>query len=185
MNYTLLNKNTEMYTDIRRVFVNRGVQPSEIEHYLNVSSDDENSPELLDNIKQGAQLFMTAAKHRDNVALVVDCDCDGFTASALLYNYWWRLLPNWVENNWQWFIHENKEHGLSDVIETVLTLYFLITMTPNLILIILALLSIISTVITPIALSPVLVLCISFVNILTIFWGTALVTKAWNISWIL
>ena len=120
MNYTLLNKNTEMYTDIRRVFVNRGIQPNEIEHYLNVSSDDENSPELLDNIKQGAQLFMTAAKHRDNVALVVDCDCDGFTASALLYNYWWRLLPNWVENNWQWFIHENKEHGLSDVIETVL-----------------------------------------------------------------
>ena len=43
-----------MYTDIRRVFVNRGVQPNEIEHYLNVSSDDENSPELLDNIKQGA-----------------------------------------------------------------------------------------------------------------------------------
>ena len=120
MNYTLLNKNTEMYTDIRRVFVNRGVQPNEIEHYLNVSSDDENSPELLNNIKQGAQLFMTAAKRRDNVALVVDCDCDGFTASALLYNYWWRLLPNWVENNWQWFIHENKEHGLSDVIETVL-----------------------------------------------------------------
>ena len=109
-----------MYTDIRRVFVNRGVQPDEIEHYLNVSQDDENSPELLNNIKQGAALFMIAARHQHNVALVVDCDCDGFTAAALLYNYWWRLLPNWVENNWQWFIHENKEHGLSDVIDTVL-----------------------------------------------------------------
>lgn len=120
MKYTLLNNNTTIYTDIRRVFANRGVQPEDIEHYLNVSQEDENDPTLLDNMKQGATLFLIAARHQSNVALVVDCDCDGFTAAALLYNYWWRLLPSWVENHWQIFIHENKEHGLSDLIETVL-----------------------------------------------------------------
>lgn len=119
MNYTLLNSDNIVYKDIKRVFVNRGVQPNEIEHYLNVGPEDENDPLLLNNMKHGATMLMLAAKHNHKVALVVDCDCDGFTASALLYNYWWGLLPNWVEN-WEWFIHEDKEHGLSDVVDDIL-----------------------------------------------------------------
>lgn len=120
MIYKLLNPDNSIYNDITRVFVNRGVQPNEIEHYLHVSKDDENSPLLLDNIQEGATILMLAAKHNHKVALVVDCDCDGFTAAALLYNYWWKLLPTWVENNWVWFIHEDKEHGLADVVDDVL-----------------------------------------------------------------
>ena len=44
----------------------------------------------------------------------MDCDCDGFTAATLLIDYLHELFPSWVENKIDWFLHEGKQHGLSD-----------------------------------------------------------------------
>ena len=53
-------------------------------------------------------------KENKKAIVIVDSDCDGYTASALLINYLYDLFPAWVENNLTWFIHSGKQHGLSD-----------------------------------------------------------------------
>ena len=42
----------------------------------------------------------------------VDCDCDGYTSSALLINYLHDLFPATVENNVYYGLHANKDHGI-------------------------------------------------------------------------
>ena len=44
------------------------------------------------------------------------CDCDGFTSSAILWLYCKHLFPN---ANFEFRVHEHKEHGLSDLINWV------------------------------------------------------------------
>ena len=53
--------------------------------------------------------------------VIVDSDCDGYTSSALLLNYLYDLFPSFVLNNVKYYIHEGKEHGLSDVIDYINT----------------------------------------------------------------
>lgn len=120
MQFSLLNENTKNYTDIKRVFINRGIKENEIDHYTNVSAADQYDPLQLNNMAAGAKLLVKHIRERNETALVVDCDCDGFTASALLYNFLWKLFPNWVEPHLHWFIHEDKEHGLADKVESLI-----------------------------------------------------------------
>ena len=44
------------------------------------------------------------------------CDCDGFTSSAILWLYCKQLFP---QVNFEFRVHEHKQHGLSDLIEWV------------------------------------------------------------------
>lgn len=120
MRFELLNKENTHYDDITRVFVNRGIKPEEISHYCNVTADDENDPMLLDQMSDGAKMLVRHIKAMDETALLVDCDCDGFTSAAVLYNYLWKLFPNWVEPHLHWFIHEDKEHGLADKVDSII-----------------------------------------------------------------
>lgn len=48
------------------------------------------------------------------MAIIVDCDCDGYTSSAILINYLYSLFPSYVESNLSYFVHDSKTHGLSD-----------------------------------------------------------------------
>lgn len=48
------------------------------------------------------------------MAVIVDCDCDGYTSSAILINYLYSLFPSYVESNLSYFVHDSKTHGLSD-----------------------------------------------------------------------
>lgn len=34
-----------------------------------------------------------AIQHNQNVAVVVDCDCDGYTSAAILINYLYAINP--------------------------------------------------------------------------------------------
>lgn len=49
----------------------------------------------------------------------MDCDCDGYTASATLINYLHDLFPIYVEEHLTYYVHDNKQHGLSDCINEI------------------------------------------------------------------
>lgn len=46
-----------------------------------------------------------------HVALIVDSDVDGYTSSAVLYQYFMRAFPNWTID---YYLHEGKAHGLEE-----------------------------------------------------------------------
>lgn len=53
------------------------------------------------------------------MVIIVDCDCDGYTSAAIFINYLHDLFPTYVENNLSYFVHDGKQHGLSDCLEQV------------------------------------------------------------------
>lgn len=101
---------------IEQVLFNRGIAQSNMRHYLNTTWADVNSPLALGekNLKAAAAALITCVRDNQKAIIIVDSDCDGFTSSAILINYLYDLFPSWVKEKVQWFIHEGKEHGLSD-----------------------------------------------------------------------
>ena len=119
MRYKLLSEEIPFYTPIEQIFSNRGISLSEINHYKNVSIQDTHSPELFENIEAGVSLLVKHLKSSNKTGILVDCDTDGFTSAALLYNYLYFLFPNWASRNLIYFIHEDKQHGLSDSVDKI------------------------------------------------------------------
>ena len=119
MRYKLLSEEIPFYTPIEQIFSNRGISLSEINHYKNVSIQDTHSPELFENIEAGVSLLVKHLKSFNKTGILVDCDTDGFTSAALLYNYLYFLFPNWASRNLIYFIHEDKQHGLSDSVDKI------------------------------------------------------------------
>ena len=94
----------------------RGI--TDIERYLNPDPSCLNSPSLMDNMPEGAKLLESILnKEGSKILLVIDCDVDGFTSSAIMYIYIKSIAP---EQHIDYMLHEHKQHGLEDHIQTLL-----------------------------------------------------------------
>lgn len=122
MKYKLINKVNPKYSVIEQILTNRGIKIEDIQHYLNPSSKDVNSPLLFGEelMKKAADCLVEQVKLNNKIIVVVDADCDGFTSSALLLNYLHDLYPDWVENKVEYILHSEKQHGLNDHINYLL-----------------------------------------------------------------
>ena len=60
-----------------------------------------------------------AIDSKSDTCVVVDCDCDGYTSSAILINYLYDLDPEFTENHVHYYMHEGKQHGLSDCMDWI------------------------------------------------------------------
>ena len=117
MNYKLIQEPNPNYSALEQVLVNRGIPRADIQHWLHTTDEDINDFRLLgeNKLKRAAQALMRAVSQEQKILVVVDCDADGFCSSAILINYLYDLFPAWVQNCVKWFIHDGKQHGLSDV----------------------------------------------------------------------
>lgn len=122
-NFKLINPRNELYTIEEQILTNRGIPYELVSSYLDRNNfDDIAEPETL-----GEELLEKAAKaigeciERGGRALViVDCDVDGYTSSALLVNYLNRIAPTWAKDNFFYYHHTSKQHGLGDCIDEAL-----------------------------------------------------------------
>lgn len=71
---------------------------------------------LFDNIEKARDLFIKHISNKDVIDLLVDCDVDGFTSAANIYQYIKRLSPD-IEV--RCFIHKGKIHGLSEFVDSM------------------------------------------------------------------
>lgn len=114
MKYQLIKPINENFSAIEQILYNRNINnPKE---YLNTTDENINSFLLFgeDKLKAAATALIKCIKEDKDAILVIDSDCDGFTSSAVLANYLYDLFPSWVLNHLDWFMHEGKQHGLSD-----------------------------------------------------------------------
>ncbi len=94
-------------------FNNRGI--SDIETYSNLDDSCLLSFNLLDNMEQAVELLLSHINSDNSyITIVVDCDCDGYTSAAMLYNYLSNTYPEAVLD---YVMHTGKQHGLSEDIE--------------------------------------------------------------------
>jgi single-stranded-DNA-specific exonuclease len=115
MKTNLINPNfTSDY--IRQLLFYRGVE--NVEDYLRPTIEYLQPPTNFKNIRIAAALYtrvVTDPKAR--VLVVIDSDCDGYTSSAIIYQYTKKLNPNCQIDYW---LHEGKGHGLQDHIDRLL-----------------------------------------------------------------
>lgn len=64
----------------------------------------------LDNIDEGISLIANLSS-KSRVGLIVDCDVDGYTSSAIIYKYLVLLYP---KIDIKYYIHSGKAHGLEE-----------------------------------------------------------------------
>ena len=107
----------DSYTDIEKIFAARGIEPQNINHYLNTTYADILDPQLIQNIDDGVRMLISHIKANDKIFIQVDADCDGFTSAAFLINYLFALFPTYTLSNVQYRVHDAKQHGI--IYETV------------------------------------------------------------------
>ena len=121
MRYQLIKPINPEYSTIEQILTNRGIPREEVYHYLNTTDDDISSPLELGekSLNAAAQSLIQHIFSKDKTLVICDCDCDGFTSAALLINYLYDLFPTYVETGLKWFVHEDKQHGLEDVMDYI------------------------------------------------------------------
>lgn len=102
---------------VEQVLFNRGIDPENVEHYLNTTDEDILDPQLIMNIAEGAKVLVKHIAQGDKVLIQIDSDCDGYTSAAVLINYLNRLFPGFVQSNIYYRIHTGKQHGI--LLETI------------------------------------------------------------------
>ena len=120
MKLKLLGVNNPNYSTLEQVLVNRKIPYNETHHYMNTSDADISDPTAFgDCVEKGAKMLVSNIQQESNTLVICDCDCDGFTAAALLINYLNDSFPSFVQNNLKWYVHEGKQHGLSDCMDYI------------------------------------------------------------------
>lgn len=112
MEYRLMNKSISGVGQCAQLLHERGI--ANVEDFLDPSPANVNRPENLDNIDAGAELLIQNLSKK--ILIVVDCDCDGYTSSAIMYQYIKDLNPS---ANIETAIHDAKQHGLEDIINDI------------------------------------------------------------------
>lgn len=122
MNIKLINEPNPHFTAIQQILYNRGIKDTdEMKKYIFSTDECINDPILFgEAIQRGIVVLAYHLAHGSKILIIVDADCDGFTSSAEILNFLYHYFPATVINNISWFIHDGKQHGLKDCIETAL-----------------------------------------------------------------
>jgi single-stranded-DNA-specific exonuclease len=99
------------------VLSNRGIELSDIGHFLNTTDEDILDPKLIANMREGAQMLVKHMAANDLVWIQIDSDCDGYTSAATLLNYLNMIAPAYTQTRILYRLHDGKEHGI--ILDTI------------------------------------------------------------------
>lgn len=72
-----------------------------------------------EKMKRACEILRNHIKQGHDVQINVDCDGDGYTSAAIIYNYLFQKFPSWTKAHLSWIHHKGKEHGLSDIMQEI------------------------------------------------------------------
>lgn len=96
-----------------QVLYGRGI--TDIDAWLKANMNDVESWNVLDDIEKAVYELTSAIKDNWDTCIIVDCDVDGYTSSAILINFLHSLYPEWVNEHLTYLHHTGKQHGLVDM----------------------------------------------------------------------
>jgi single-stranded-DNA-specific exonuclease len=131
MKVTLLTNEYNSRNTLEYILENRGLPQDQLYSYINSSSADINSPLALgeEQLYRGAVILAGSIQNDDRALVVVDADADGFTSAAIFLNWLYDFAPAYVTNKVDYFLHDEKSHGLSDCID--LTMKYKLVICPD------------------------------------------------------
>lgn len=114
MKYKLINKDIKT-NYLKEFLTERGI--TDIDGFLNPSNTFLHDPEDLLNAKEAAEKVLEYVNNKAKILTIVDADVDGFTSSAIIYQYIKKLDK---DADIDFILHEHKGHGLSDLIDDII-----------------------------------------------------------------
>lgn len=112
MEYQLLTSSISTNNSIERVFANRGIEPSNINHYLHTTKEDILDPSSFAHMERGINMLLSHLNANNKIFIQIDPDVDGFSSAAALINYLYEIYPHQVLNNISYGLHTGKQHGI-------------------------------------------------------------------------
>lgn len=88
----------------------------DLNSFLYPSIKNTESELLFDNIEKARDVLVKHIENNSVIDLVVDCDVDGYTSAANIYQYIKKIKPS-IEI--RYFIHKGKSHGLDEFVEEI------------------------------------------------------------------
>ena len=115
------------------ILLNRGMRRDLINKYINADEQSINSPSALgeEKIEEAYNLLMKHINNDSRSIIIIDCDVDGNTSSALFLNYFYNIYPNWIKNKVDFFFHKGKEHGLNDCYQDIISKKYQFVICPD------------------------------------------------------
>lgn len=110
MRYKIYDRDKKL-SYIEQILKNRGIDDPD--HYMNLSWDDVQSPDDLENIDEAVALLSKHIKNRSRIEILVDTDLDGYCSSTMVYLALNRLNHVGQGELVSPLFHKNtKQHGL-------------------------------------------------------------------------
>lgn len=122
MLYVLKGQNKKV-DFLAEVFENRGIGAKESLDYLNTTDAVVNKSSNLENIGAAVKMVESHLQKDSRIVIIVDSDVDGYTSSAILWNFLKSVKPDIKMN---YITHSGKQHGLSSDVFDVLENYDLV-----------------------------------------------------------
>lgn len=110
LNYKLIGENDYIFDVQGTILKNRGIADSD--SFMNLDSSVVNSYKKLKNIDKAVGCLDKHIEKKSNILIVVDPDADGYTSSAIIYQYL-KMLDKTIKLKWA--IHDDKVHGLQGI----------------------------------------------------------------------
>ena len=104
-------------TSTEQVLYGRGI--TDIQSWLNANMDNVASWNTLDNIEEAVYTLTFTITQNLDACIIIDPDVDGYTSAAILVNFLYSLYPDWVNNHLTYLHHTGKQHGLSDMRDSI------------------------------------------------------------------
>lgn len=121
MKYKLYKDTVPEYSALQQILYNRGIPIEKQKEWLNAGWNEINDWRLFDFMESAVNRVYDAVKNDEKVQVVVDPDVDGLSSAAILTNYLFTLYPDWTHFHLSHILHKGKEHGLSDVLDEILS----------------------------------------------------------------
>lgn len=114
MNYKLYKEPQENLTAKEQILYNRGIPVEEQEAWLNAGWESINDWRAFGEkeMRQAVLQLNEYIQKNKKIAVLVDCDPDGYTSAAIIINFFWKHYPN-VKIDY--ILHTGKQHGLADI----------------------------------------------------------------------
>lgn len=119
MQYKYINENNLKYLDnpVEYILSNRGIDIQNQKTWLNAGIDNIEPWNNLNGMEQAVDILSNIICNCENMLVIVDADADGFSSAAILMNYIFNINVTYANNHVHYFMHKEKEHGLSDYCE--------------------------------------------------------------------
>lgn len=111
---------------LNEILKERGIV--DLERFKHPTLLDIEPPENFDNIEKASNLLKKHAEANSKIGLIVDCDCDGYTSSAIIYNFLKFYYPELVID---YYLHEGKQHGLEDQVDNLINKGYDLLLVPD------------------------------------------------------